>query len=128
MSRKELVQSARDAQKQAYAKYSNFHVGAAVRTGSGRIFKGCNVENASFGLTVCAERNALFSAIAAGEREFTEMAVISVSGVTPCGACRQVIWELCGDIPIVIVDGDGNTRETSSQELLPDAFGPEGLQ
>lgn len=128
MSRKELIHAAQDAQKQAYAAYSNFHVGAAVRTVDGKIYQGCNVENASFGLTVCAERTALFTAIAAGERDFSEMAVISGPGVTPCGACRQVIWELCGDIPIILVDSEGNTKETSSSALLPEAFGKEGLE
>lgn len=128
MSRKELIQAAKDAQKQAYAAYSNFHVGAAVRTVEGKIYQGCNVENASFGLTVCAERTALFTAIAAGERDFSEIAVISGPGVTPCGACRQVIWELCGDIPIILVDSEGNTKETSSSALLPEAFGKEGLE
>lgn len=127
MSKNDLIRAAQDAQKQAYAVYSNFCVGAAVRAANGKIYQGCNVENASFGLTVCAERTALFTAIAAGEREFSELAVVSAPGVSPCGACRQVIWELCGDIPITLVDADGNTRETSSARLLPDAFGKEGL-
>ena len=127
MSRSELIVAARRAQKNAHANYSNFKVGAAVRTTGGEIFAGCNVENASFGLTICAERTALFSAIAAGERNFSELVVITDPGVTPCGACRQVIWELCGDIPIIIVDAEGNQSETSSAELLPKAFGSEDL-
>ncbi len=122
-----LIDAARDAQKKAYAQYSNFYVGAAVQTPSGKIYQGCNVENASFSLTICAERTALFSAIAAGEREFTHLVVATENGVSPCGACRQVIWELCGDIPVTLVDNTGVCRETSSSELLPYAFGQEDL-
>jgi len=122
-----LIEAARDAQKKAYAIYSNFYVGAAVETSSGKIFQGCNVENASFSLTICAERTALFSAIAGGERKFTHLVVATENGVSPCGACRQVIWELCGDIPITLVDGNGVCRETSSSELLPHAFGQKDL-
>jgi len=124
---KKLIEAAQAAQKQAYAQYSNFHVGAAVLASSGQIYKGCNVENASYSLTVCAERNALFSAIAAGERSFTHLVVATENGVSPCGACRQVIWELCGDIPITLVDASGSTRETRSAELLPLAFGQQDL-
>ncbi len=122
-----MIQAALEVRKKAYANYSNFHVGASVLTGSGKIFSGCNVENASFSLTLCAERNALTSAIAAGETDFTHLVVASENGVSPCGACRQVIWELCGDIPITIVDEKGHTRETSSKALLPEAFGAEDL-
>jgi len=117
-----MIQAALDVRENAYAKYSKFYVGAAVRTSSGKIFSGCNVENASFSLTLCAERNALTSAIAAGEQSFTHLVVASENGVSPCGACRQVIWELCGDIPITIVDARGKSRETSSRALLPEAF------
>lgn len=124
----QLIQAAQDARKKAYAIYSNFFVGAAVQTKSGKIFQGCNVENASYGLTVCAERTALFSAIAAGEREFTHLVVATDNGVSPCGACRQVIWELCGDIPITIVDESGACKETSSSELLPLAFDQRDLR
>ena len=127
MSRAELIRSAQGAQKNAYARYSNFKVGAAVRAANGNIYTGSNVENASFGLTICAERTALFTAITAGERTFTELAVVTDPGVTPCGACRQVIWELCGDIPIIIVDSDGNIQETRSASLLPAAFGSADL-
>ncbi|NQV51055.1 MAG: cytidine deaminase, partial [Candidatus Marinimicrobia bacterium] len=84
-------------------------------------------ENASYSLTICAERTALFSAIAAGEREFSHLVVATENGVSPCGACRQVIWELCGDIPITIVNESGETQETRSSELLPYAFSQQDL-
>lgn len=128
MSRKELIKVATNSQEQAYARYSGFKVGAAVLSSNGTIYGGCNVENASYGLTVCAERTALFSAVAHGERSFNELVVVTEHGVTPCGACRQVIWELCGDIPVIIVDGNGNLKETSSSALLPEAFGPDDLK
>lgn len=122
-----LIDAAKDAQAKAYAVYSDFHVGAAVETSEGEIFQGCNVENASFSLTMCAERTALFSAIAAGARKFNHLVVATENGVSPCGACRQVIWELCGDIPVTLVDASGVIRETSSGELLPHAFGQKDL-
>jgi cytidine deaminase len=122
-----LIQVAQDARKKAYAQYSNFHVGAALESSSGKIYPGCNVENASYSLTMCAERTALFSAVAAGEKKFTHLVVATENGVSPCGACRQVIWELCGDIPITLVDESGSCKETSSSELLPQAFGQKDL-
>lgn len=127
MNQKLLIEAAQQARKRAYAKYSNFHVGAAVETSDGKIYQGCNIENASYSLTICAERTALFTAIAAGERHFTHLVVATENGVSPCGACRQVIWELCGDIPITIVDETGNARVTSSSELLPEAFDEQDL-
>ncbi len=127
MNRKILIEKAQQARKRAYAKYSNFQVGAALETDGGKIYQGCNIENASYSLTICAERTALFTAIAAGERHFKHLVVATENGVSPCGACRQVIWELCGDIPITIVDKEGNTIETSSSELLPKAFGKQDL-
>ncbi len=122
MAQNNLIEVAQEARKRAYANYSNFFVGAAVETEDGKIYSGCNIENASFSLTQCAERTALFTAVAAGERHFSHLVVASENGVSPCGACRQVIWELCGDIPITIVDEQGRTRLTSSKELLPEAF------
>ena len=124
---KQLIQHAVTARQKAYAPYSNFTVGSAVETQSGEVFSGCNVENASIGLTICAERNALAAAVAAGHRDFKQIVVASNSGVMPCGACRQVIWELCGDIPIILVDEDGHTAQTTSQKLLPSAFSPNDL-
>ena len=117
-----LIEAAQDVRKRAYAKYSNFKVGAAVETADGKIYHGCNVENASYSLTQCAERTALYTAVAAGESEFVHLVVATENGVSPCGACRQVIWELCGDIPITIVDEQGNIKKTTSSELLPAAF------
>jgi cytidine deaminase len=122
--RDELIQAAFDAQKNAYAPYSNFHVGAAIRTASGRIYQGCNVENASFGLTNCAERVAAGTAVAAGDREFTAVAVVSRGGVSPCGACRQFLAEFSPNVPIVMVDSlhPDVIHETTLTELLPGRF------
>ncbi len=122
-----LKDVALDARKKAYAPYSNFHVGAALETANGEIYQGCNIENASYSLTICAERTALFSAIAAGENNFTHLVVATENGVSPCGACRQVIWELCGEIPITLVSETGVCTETSSSQLLPQAFGQQDL-
>lgn len=118
-----LLKSAQKARKNAHAPYSKYLVGAAVLTKSGEIVSGCNVENASYGLTICAERNALFSAVAQGFREFIALAVVTEDGGSPCGACRQVIWELCGDIPVIISDETGDYEIINSAELLPKAFG-----
>ncbi|MCF7800983.1 MAG: cytidine deaminase [Candidatus Marinimicrobia bacterium] len=118
----ELIHAAQMVREKAYAPYSKFKVGAAVGTAQGKTFTGCNVENASYGLTVCAERNALGAAIAAGEKKFDLLVVASEDGVPPCGACRQVIWELCGEIPVILVDQRGNTTRTTSRDLLPGAF------
>ena len=126
--RDELMRAARDAQQQAYCPYSDFPVGAAIRTASGRIFQGCNVENASFGLTNCAERVAVGAAVAAGEREFTAIAVVSRGGVSPCGACRQVLAEFSPKLPIVMIDSrdESSMHETTLDVLLPGRFeGPE---
>ncbi len=122
--RQELIETAVAMRDRAYAPYSNFLVGAAVLTNSGRIFGGCNVENASYGLTLCAERVALVSAVAAGESEFGAMAVATSGGASPCGACRQFAAEFRGDLPVLIVDADrpGLVRETNLAELLPEQF------
>lgn len=124
-----LVIAASDARQCAYAPYSDFTVGAAVMSAGGRIFTGCNIENVSFGATVCAERVAMFSAVAAGCRELVAIAVAGPgeSPITPCGICRQVMIELAPDAVVVMV-GEGGARETSTvAELLPRAFAPEGL-
>src|SRR6476660_5190671 len=102
--RDELIRSALDAQRHAYCPFSNFPVGAALRTASGRIFQGVNVENVSFGLTICAERVAASAAVANGEREFTAIAIVSRGGVSPCGACRQFLAEFNPSLPIVMVN------------------------
>ncbi len=118
-----LIAAAQQVRKNAYAPYSQFQVGAALLGKSGRIYVGCNVENASYGLTICAERNAVFSAIAAGEREFVALVVAGKDAqVFPCGACRQVLSEFCDDLPIRIVGENGEQTETSLRELLPHAF------
>ena len=123
----DLIQLARDARDRAYAPYSHFLVGAALLTRDGRRFSGCNVENASYGLCNCAERTALFSAIAAGCQpgDFAAMAVIGdcPEPIAPCGACRQVMAELCdGDMPVRLANLHGKTQQTSVAELLPGWF------
>jgi cytidine deaminase len=120
----ELIQSAVDAQKRAYCVYSDFPVGAALRTASGKIYQGVNVENASFGLTICAERVAASAAVANGEKEFTAIAVVSRTGVTPCGACRQFLAEFNPKLPIVMVDSLKPTEihHATLEELLPGRF------
>jgi cytidine deaminase len=119
----ELIVAAREVREGAYAPYSRFQVGAALRTATGRIFCGCNVENLSFGLTICAERAAVFAAVAAGETKFEAIAVVadSVHPVTPCGACRQVLAEFSADLKICSVNLQGQRYETTIAELLPRA-------
>src|SRR5262245_57129050 len=101
-----LIAAACAARKNAYAPYSQFLVGAALQIVDGDIITGCNVENASYGLTICAERVAIGTAVAAGRREFTAIAIASANGCTPCGACRQVLAEFCADLPIFLVAVD----------------------
>jgi cytidine deaminase len=122
--RQKLIDTALAMRDRAYAPYSNFRVGAAVLSASGQIYGGCNVENASYGLTLCAERVALVSAVAAGEREFVAMAVATSGGASPCGACRQFATEFRRDLPVLIVDADrpDQVRETSMADLLPEQF------
>lgn len=122
--RAELIDAARQCRQLAHAPYSKFLVGAALLTESGHIVSGCNVENASYGLTVCAERNAVFAAVASGHRHFQAIALVTKGGVTPCGACRQVLAEFCNDLPILIVDVDrpDQVHETSLVALLPSRF------
>lgn len=119
----DLVTAARSARENAYAPYSRFSVGAALRTKGGKIFRGCNVENISFGLTICAERNAVFAAVADGEREFEAVAIVadSKSPVTPCGACRQVLAEFGLDLQVCSANLEGETFTASLGELLPRA-------
>lgn len=121
---KELIELATAARENASALYSHFKVGAALRTTGGRLFRGCNVENASYGLTVCAERVALLTAIAEGERSFAAVAVVTdvAEPSTPCGACRQLLFEYAGDIPVTLANLDGRSRRYMLSDLLPHAF------
>lgn len=123
----DLIRLAREAYTKAYVPYSNYPVGAAARFSSEKIYTGANVENASYGLTVCAERTAIFQAAAAGERELTSIAIAvpTEEFPSPCGACRQVMREFAGNCRILLVNGQGRVKETSLQELLPFSFGPE---
>ena len=123
MMDKELLEAALAARERAYAPYSKFLVGAAVRAESGKIYTGCNIENASYGLTVCAERNALFSAVGAGERKFTALCVVgdTEGPISPCGACRQVMAEF--KVPCMILANlKGDVKEYTLKELLPYGF------
>jgi cytidine deaminase len=118
-----LIEAARRAQAQAYAPYSNFPVGAAVLGADGRVFPGCNVENSSFGLTVCAERNAAAAAIVAGTRPTAVAVVVNGKLVPPCGACRQVLAEFDPSLPVVLASGTESRQEiTTLDALLPGAF------
>jgi cytidine deaminase len=124
-----LAAAARTGRERAYAPYSNFAVGAAVWSATGRIFVGGNIENAAYPLTLCAERVALFSAYAAGEREIVALAVVTATDdvASPCGACRQVIYELAPHCTILLLNLRGLQRFTTPQALLPDGFGPAAL-
>jgi cytidine deaminase len=124
-----LEQAARRAAKAAYAPYSEFRVGAAVLTTSGKVFAGCNVENASYGLCNCAERTAIFSAVAAGEKAIDAVVVFTPTreATAPCGACRQVINEFGPDALVISVCDSKDRQETTASQLLPAAFGPRNL-
>ncbi len=127
--RRALIEFAREARRRAYAPYSNYPVGAALRTKSGRIFTGCNVENAAYPASQCAERVAIFKAVSEGEREFDVIAVATPNGGSPCGGCRQVMAEFGLDTIVLIADGEGKLlRETTVSELLPGAFTPKDLK
>lgn len=124
----ELVTLAKQARRNAYAPYSHYTVGAAALTRSGKTFTGVNVENASYGLTVCAERNAIFQAVAAGETEIAALAVVTANGGSPCGACRQVLSEFAKDDTVVwVADTRGHIRKFTLKELLPARFTPRYL-
>jgi cytidine deaminase len=121
-----LIEAATAAHARAYAPYSRFQVGAAVLGRTGRIFGGCNVENVSYGLSSCAERNAIFGAVAAGERQFSAVAVFTTAETLtpPCGACRQVLMEFAtdGDMDVILAGAHGAVRTTRLSLLLPDSF------
>ncbi len=119
-----LIAAARAARDRAIAPYSSFKVGAALLTTSGRIIGGCNVENASYGLTMCAERVALFKALSDGDRDFAMIAVVAdtAAPTPPCGPCRQLLWEYCGDIPVVMANLTAVTARPQMRDLLPLPF------
>lgn len=122
----ELVEKARAARASAYAPYSHYSVGAAIRTADGTVYTGANVENASYPVGLCAERVALFTAVAAGERKFQAVAVVTAEGASPCGACRQALAEFGLAFEVILADENGTIREVLSlNQLLPLAFGPD---
>ena len=127
MTHNELITSAITARKRAYAPYSEFQVGAALLGKSGRVYTGCNVENAAYGPSMCAERTAVFKAVSEGEREFEAIAVVTENGVSPCGTCRQVMMEFAPEMTVIIADTQGNVRRTVVRDLLPDGFTPNQL-
>jgi cytidine deaminase len=120
--REALIRQAAAAREGAYAPYSSYKVGAALLGASGRIYVGCNVENAVYPLSICAERTAVFKAVCQGERAFEAIAVVTENGGAPCGACRQVLREFGDETLVLIADGAGNWRESTVSELLPDSF------
>jgi cytidine deaminase len=121
---KELIDAAREVRDLAHAPYSNFQVGAAVEAEDGTIYTGCNVESASYGLTVCAERVAIWKGISEGVKKFGRIAVVvdTEELTPPCGVCRQIIWEFCGDVPVILSNLKGKTETIQMSELLPRAF------
>jgi cytidine deaminase len=124
-----LVDLANTARQQAYAPYSNYPVGSSLRTKSGRIFTGVNVENAAYPQTMCAERIAIFKAVSEGERDFEVITVVTDNGGSPCGGCRQVMSEFGLDTVVLLADGSGHiVKETTVRELLPEAFTSEHLK
>jgi cytidine deaminase len=124
-----LLTAAQQARENAHAPYSNFRVGAALRSTAGRIFSGCNVENATYGLTICAERVAIFKALSEGERGFSAIAVVTDTDALtpPCGACRQLIWEFCGDVPVIMANLAGKRETLQMKELFPKPFDDSNL-
>ena len=126
--RRAMIELANEARRRAYAPYSNYQVGAALRSSSGRIYTGCNVENAAYPTSMCAERVAVFKAVSEGERKFEVIAVVTPNGGSPCGGCRQVLAEFGLDTIVLISDGEGRLiQETTVAGLLPGAFTPMNL-
>lgn len=125
-----LIQRAIESKNFSHSPYSKFRVGAALLTEDDKIITGCNVENASYGLTMCAERVAIFKAYSEGIRKFKAIAIASddKNFCPPCGACRQIIWELCGDIDVILIDGNSNTKVFKASQFLPFPFGDENLR
>lgn len=123
-SLKQLIETATTARLQSIAPFSSFLVGAAVKTAAGKVYTGCNIESASYGLTVCGERVAIWKALSEGERDFVELAIVADTATLtpPCGTCRQIIWEFCKNATIVLGNLHGETQVVSIRELLPRAF------
>ena len=120
----DLIKAASDVRENAYAPFSKFKVGSALLTDDGSIVVGCNVESASYGLTVCAERVAIWKAISVGKTKIRRIAVVADTEelTPPCGACRQIIWEFCGDIPVIFANLNGKSETIQMKDLLPRAF------
>ena len=127
MTHDELIARAIATRERAYAPYSNFKVGAALLGMTGQVYTGCNVENAAYGPSMCAERTAIFKAVSEGEHEFEAIAVVTENGVSPCGTCRQVMMEFAPEMTVIIADAQGNIRYTTVRDLLPDGFTPDQL-
>jgi len=129
-SDQEIIRAATAARENAHAPFSHFKVGAALVTANDEIITGCNVENASYGLTMCAERVAIFKAISEGEKNFVKICVVADTETLtpPCGACRQIIWEFCGDIEVLMANLRGETATHQMSELLPKAFDAKFLE
>jgi len=126
----QLIEEAKQARDKAYVPYSKFGVGAALLTNDGKVYQGCNIENAAYSMCNCAERTALFKAYSEGDRDFQMMAVVADTDrpCSPCGACRQVISELCpSDMKVILTNLKGDVKELTVAELLPGAFSPEDL-
>jgi cytidine deaminase len=125
-----LIQASRKAKRRAHAPYSGFHVGAALLTSDGVVFTGCNVENSSYGLTICAERTAIFKAISEGKKKFKAIAITSdgTDVTPPCGACRQVLWDLAGNIDVVLDSHSGIPLQMKLESLLPIPFSEKRLR
>ena len=128
VDRQTLIRQATAARQRAYAPYSGYGVGAALLAQSGEVYAGCNVENAVYPLSMCAERTALFKAVCHGERSFQAIAVVTENGGAPCGACRQVLREFGEEILVLVADDGGNWRETTVADLLPDSFSAADLE
>ena len=124
MSGSELVEAARKARRHAHAPFSTFKVGAALETTDGTVFTGCNIENATYGLTICAERVAMFKALSEGHRTFARVAIVAAteSPTPPCGACRQILWEFGGDLEVILANEQRETARFQLSELLPHPF------
>lgn len=122
-----LLQQATEAREFSYSPYSNYKVGAALLTKTGKVYKGCNIESAAYTPSVCAERTAIFKAVSEGEREFSAIAVVTSNGGAPCGVCRQVMREFAPSLTVVMGDTAGHYEVLSLADLLPHSFGPEDL-